>query len=168
MNISMLRLLAVSVLLLSSQCLHLVERTEVEVEVGPAPPFQVIEGNTRSNRLDVWQPLRSSLADSNNKVRQRNLLVKRKKTAAQRPGEKQSFHLWKLEETDERDERDQLNQKSKVSENYDDWLSFLDGSLQSLVAPLVSLVRSVSLASGLVSQGAEDRQSLVDSAQVSQ
>ena len=155
MNISMLRLLAVSVLLLSSQCLHLVERTEVEVEVGPAPPFQVIEGNTRSNRLDVWQPLRSSLADSNNKVRQRNLLIKRKKTAAQRPGEKQSFHLWKLEERDERDDSD-------------DWLSFLVGSLQSLVDPLVSLVRSVSLATGLVSQGAEDRQSLVDSAQVSQ
>ena len=155
MNISMLRLLAVSVLLLSSQCLHLVERTEVEVEVGPAPPFQVIEGNTRSNRLDVWQPLRSSLADSNNKVRQRNLLIKRKKAAAQRPGEKQSFHLWKLEERDERDDSD-------------DWLSFLDGSLHSLVAPLVSLVRSVSLATGLVSQEAEDRQSLVDSAQVSQ
>ena len=151
MNISVLRLLAVSVLLLSSQCSHLDRRTEVEVEVGPAPPFQVIEENTQSNRLDVWHPLRP-----NNKVRQRYLLVKRKKAAAQRrfgsggfhypapaPAEKLSFHPGKL------DERDEL----KVSENSDGWLSFL-------VDPLLSLVRSFSLLPGLVSQGAEDRQSL--------
>ena len=169
MNISILRFLAVSAFFLFSQCFHLDQRSEVEVV--PAPPFQVIRGNTQRNRLDVWHPLRSSLAYTNNKVRER----RRKKPAAQRrfgsdsfhypepapgPGEKQSFQLGKLEESHE---RDKLNQKSEHS---DGWLSILIGSLQSLVDPLLSFLRSFTLDTGLVSQRAEDRQSLVDSAQV--
>lgn len=158
----MLRLLTVSALLIFSQCFDLDRRSEVEL--GPAPPFLVIRGNTQRNRLDVWHPLRSSLAYN-----------KRKKPAAQRrfgsdsfhypepapgPGEKQSFQLGKLEESHE---RDKLNQKSEHS---DGWLSILIGSLQSLVDPLLSFLRSFTLDTGLVSQRAEDRQSLVDSAQV--
>ena len=164
MNILMLRLLTVSALLIFSQCFDLDRRSEVEL--GPAPPFLVIRGNTQRNRLDVWHPLRSSLAYN-----------KRKKPAAQRrfasdgfhypepalgPGENQSFHLGKLEE---REERDKLNQKS---EHYDGWLSVLVVSLQSLLDPLLSLVTSFPLDTGLVSQRAEDRQSLVETAQVRQ
>ena len=148
MNISLLRLLAVPV------CVSLARRTELEA--GPEPPFQVIERNNLRRRLDVWHPLGSSLAHSHShhKVRGDNP-IKRKNPAARRsfgsdgfyhpepapgPGGRQSFHLGKLEDRDERD----------------------DG-LTYLVESLLSLVRN-----GLVSQEAEDRQSLVDSAQVSQ
>ena len=156
-----MRLVPVSAFLLSSQCLYLERKVREEAGYGPAPPFQVIERNTLRTRLDVWHPLRLSLArDSNNKVRNRNLQDEIKKPAAQRRVGSHGFHHLK---------REPLHHIfSQHGQHQDDWLRLLAGALQSLLAPLLSLLRSFSLDSGLLSQGAEDRQSLVETAQVRQ
>ena len=124
------RLIVISVSLLSSQSFYLGRRSQLEV--GPAPPFQVIARNTKRNRLDVWHPLPSSPANNTVKIQ-----YKREKSAAQsRSGS------GKLEERRQRH----------------DWLSSVLGILYSLLSPLLSSARS---------ERAEERQSLVETGQVS-
>ena len=134
MNMNIPRLIAVSVSLLSSQSFYLGRRSQLEV--GPAPPFQVIARNTKRNRLDVWHPLPSSPANNTVKIQ-----YKREKSGAQsRSGS------GKLEE------RRQRHEKSGG------WLSSVLAILYSLLSPLLSSARS---------ERAEERQSLVETGQVS-